>query len=37
LLYTLNEIAALEGLKMQWQNRVRLEQVRQSLHRMWSP
>jgi PKHD-type hydroxylase len=37
LLYTLNESAALEGLKMQWQNRVRLEQVRQSLHRMWSP
>ena len=37
LLYTLNEVAALEGLNMQWENRVRLEQVRQSLHRMWSP
>jgi PKHD-type hydroxylase len=37
LLYTLNEVAALEGLNMHWENRVRLEQVRQSLHRMWSP
>ncbi len=36
LLYTLNEVAALEGLNMQWQNRVRLEHVRQSLHRMWA-
>jgi PKHD-type hydroxylase len=36
LLYTLNEVAALEGLNMQWDNRVRLEHVRQSLHRMWS-
>jgi PKHD-type hydroxylase len=36
LLYTLNEVAALEGLDMQWDNRVRLEYVRQSLHRMWS-
>lgn len=36
LLYTLNEVAALEGLKMDWENRVRLEHVRQSLHRFWS-
>ena len=36
LLYTLNEVAALEGLKMDWENRVRLEHVRHSLHRMWS-
>jgi PKHD-type hydroxylase len=37
LLYTLGEIAALEGLNMRWENRVRLDHVRQSLHRMWSP
>lgn len=36
LLYTLNEVAALEGLKMDWENRMRLEHVRHSLHRMWS-
>jgi PKHD-type hydroxylase len=36
LLYTLNEVAALEGLNMHWDNRVRLEYVRQSLHRMWA-
>lgn len=36
LLYTLNEIAALEGNTMAWNNRVQLEHVRQSLHRMWS-
>lgn len=36
LLYTLNEVAALEGLKMDWENRVRLEHVRHSLHCMWS-
>lgn len=35
-LYELNEVAALEGLKMDWQNRVRLETVRQNLQRMWS-
>jgi PKHD-type hydroxylase len=35
-LYELNEVAALEGLNMQWQNRVRLETVRQNLTRMWS-
>lgn len=34
--YELNEIAALEGLKMQWESRVRLDVVRQNLLRMWS-
>jgi PKHD-type hydroxylase len=34
--YELNEIAALEGLSMRWENRVRLEVVRQNLLRMWS-
>ncbi len=31
-----NEIAALEGLSMKWENRVRLDVVRQNLLRMWS-
>jgi PKHD-type hydroxylase len=35
-LYELNEIAALEGLTMKWESRVRLEVVRQNLMRMWS-
>jgi PKHD-type hydroxylase len=35
-LYELNEIGALEGLKMDWHNRVRLELVRQNLLRMWA-
>jgi PKHD-type hydroxylase len=35
-LYELNEVAALEGLNMRWENRVRLEAVRQNLTRMWS-
>lgn len=35
-LYELNEVAALEGLNMKWENRVRLETVRQNLQRMWS-
>jgi PKHD-type hydroxylase len=34
--YELSEIAALEGLTMKWENRVRLEVVRQNLLRMWS-
>ena len=34
--YELNEIAALEGHTMQWENRVRLDVVRQNLMRMWS-
>ena len=32
----LNEVAALEGLKMDWANRVRLEAVRNNLLRLWS-
>lgn len=35
-IYELNEIAALEGLAMKWENRVRLDVVRQNLLRMWS-
>ena len=35
-LYELNEIAALEGLKMSWENRVRFEAARQNILRMWS-
>ena len=35
-LYELNEVAALEGLKMSWQSRIRLEVVRQNLERLWS-
>ena len=34
--YELNEIAAIEGLKMNWESRVRLDVVRQNLMRMWS-
>ena len=36
LLYELNEVAALEGLKMSWNNRVRLGTVRYNLLRQWS-
>jgi PKHD-type hydroxylase len=35
LLYELNEIAALEGFNMSWDNRTRLELVRNNLLRMW--
>jgi PKHD-type hydroxylase len=35
-LYELNEVAALEGLKMSWENRTRLEGVKANLLRMWS-
>lgn len=35
-LYELDEIAALEGLKMSWDGRVRLEAVRNNLRRLWS-
>jgi PKHD-type hydroxylase len=35
-LYELNEVAALEGLRMNWNNRVRLEAVRNNLLRLWS-
>ena len=36
LLYELNEVGALEGLKMEWQSRIRFEAARQNLLRMWS-
>lgn len=35
LLFTLNEVHALEGLKMDWQNRTRLQYVIANLHRNW--
>jgi PKHD-type hydroxylase len=35
-LFELNEVAALEGLKMDWSNRVRLEAVRNNLTRLWT-
>jgi PKHD-type hydroxylase len=35
-LYELNEVAALEGLKMAWSSRVRLEAVKNNLLRLWS-
>ncbi len=35
-LYELNEIAAMEGGNMRWENRARLETVRYNLMRMWS-
>ena len=34
--FELNEIAALEGSRMNWESRVRLDVVRQNLMRMWS-
>jgi PKHD-type hydroxylase len=34
--YELNEIAAIEGLRMDPESRVRLDVVRQNLLRMWS-
>jgi PKHD-type hydroxylase len=36
LLYKLSEVRALEGLKMDWENRVQLEHVITNLQRMWS-
>jgi PKHD-type hydroxylase len=36
LIYTLNEVRALEGLKMEWGNRMQLEYVIANLMRMWS-
>lgn len=36
LLYTLGEVRALEGLKMDWRNRTRLEYVIANLHRRWA-
>ena len=36
LVYTLNEVRALEGLKMDWRNRMQMEFVIANLHRMWA-
>ena len=36
LFYSLNEVRALEGLKMEWSNRMQLERVLANLLRMWS-
>ncbi len=36
LLYTLKEVRALEGLKMEWRNQTQLDYVIANLHRMWS-
>jgi PKHD-type hydroxylase len=36
LLYSLGEVRALEGLKMEWRNRTQLEYVIANLQRMWS-
>ena len=36
LLYTLSEVRALEGLKMEWRNQIQLEYVIANLHRMWA-
>ena len=35
LLYTLDEVAALEGFNMSWDNRTRLQYVRNNLRRIW--
>jgi PKHD-type hydroxylase len=35
LLWHLDEVAALEGLAMSWENRTRLQFVRNNLRRMW--
>jgi PKHD-type hydroxylase len=36
LLYSVNEVAALEGFNMKFENRMRLQYVSASLHRLWS-
>ena len=36
LLFALNEVRALEGAKLEWGNRVRLEYVASNLQRMWA-
>lgn len=36
LLYTLNEVRALEGLKMDWRNFTQLDYAIANLHRMWA-
>jgi PKHD-type hydroxylase len=36
MLHALNEVRALEALKMDWRNRTQLDYVIQNLQRMWS-
>lgn len=36
LLWSINEVAALEGFNMKWENRMRLQFVSASLHRLWA-
>lgn len=36
LLYALNEVSALEGYNIKWENRTRLQFVIANLHRMWA-
>jgi len=36
ILYQLNEVAALEGFNMSWENRTRLQHARNNLTRMWA-
>ena len=36
LLWTLNEVSALEGFNIKWENRIKLNFVSASLYRMWS-
>jgi PKHD-type hydroxylase len=36
LLFELDEVAALEGNNMSWENRTRLQYVRTNLKRIWS-
>ena len=36
MLYQLDEVAALEGLRMSWENRTRLQYVRNNLRRLWT-
>ena len=35
LLFHLDEVGALEGFNMSWENRTRLQYVRNNLRRMW--
>jgi PKHD-type hydroxylase len=35
LLWQLDEVAALEGFNISWENRTRLQYVRNNLRRMW--
>jgi hypothetical protein len=36
ILYSLGEVRALEGLKMDWRNRTQLEYAIANLQRMWA-